>query len=93
MTRCPGAPTCCSRCQLELAGIWNELSGIEAGGSDPGAQCLEAGGSDPGELLELLELVPACLHPGLTNKRPSLVELVAGCRGLVPRAKRELGSV
>ena len=27
-------------------------------------------------LLELLELEAGCLHPGLTNKRPSLVDLV-----------------
>ena len=41
MTRYPGAPEVGFQCQLELPGIWNELTGIEAGGSDPGAQCLD----------------------------------------------------
>ena len=41
MTRYPGAPELEFQCQLELTGIWNKLTGIEAGGSDPGAQCLE----------------------------------------------------
>ena len=99
MTRYPGAPERGSRCQLELPGIWNESSGIEAGGSDPGNQCLELRRlidlrgpvcdlirfSHPldkqnvktgGLLLELRELLPARLHPDLTNKRPSLVDLV-----------------
>ena len=40
MTRYPGAPELGSRCQIELPGIWNKLTGTEAGGSDPGAQCL-----------------------------------------------------
>ena len=31
-----------------------------------------------------------CLHPDLTNKRPSLVDLVPDCRVLVRRAPREL---